>query len=101
MSLAQSVPSLLLFTVFAVNILRSVRSEEYIYEEIDEEALRGLKAAGARLVNARAAAPDTIEFVAAFYLSSDPVLRLPTCSAALITPNVALRFTAIILIVQN
>ena len=85
-----SVLTLLLLTVC---ILGPVLSEDYEYRDIDEAAIMrlGTPEAGARLVNARAAAPDSLEFVGAFYLSSDPSLRLPTCSAALITPRVALR----------
>ena len=68
-------------------------NDDYEYEEIDEDAIRrlGTPGGGARLVNAAAAAPDTLEFVAAFFLSSDPSLKFPTCSAALVTPSVALR----------
>ena len=85
-----SVLTLLLLTVSTLGL---VPSDDYEYENIDEAKIRGLGSpgGGARLVNALAAAPDNLEFVAAFYLSSSPALRLPTCSAALITPRVALR----------
>ena len=83
------------YTLFllTVNTLGPVLSDDYEYEDIDEDKIRrlGSPGGGVRLVNARAAAPDSLEFVAAFYLSSAPALRLPTCSAALITPRVALR----------
>ena len=82
----RSVFTLLLLTV-------SIRAEDYEYRDIDEADIQSLRppGGGARLVNARAVAPDSLEFVGAFYLSSTPALVLPTCSAALITPSVALR----------
>ena len=87
-----SVLTLLLLTL-TVSLLGPVLSEDYEYRDIDEAAIMrlGTPEGGARLVNARAAAPDSLEFVGAFYLSSDPALRLPTCSAALISPRIALR----------
>ena len=47
---------------------------------------------GSRLVNARAATiEDSFGFVGAFFLSSHKSLKSPLCTAALITPKVALR----------
>ena len=63
------------------------------YEYSDEVKLTSLrrKDAGARLVNARATAASEYQFVGAFFLSSSSRLRSPTCTAALITQDVALR----------
>ena len=85
--------SILTLFLLTVGLLGPVLSEDYEYRDIDEAAIMslGTPGGGARLVNARAAAPDSLEFVGAFYLSSDPALRLPTCSAALISPRIALR----------
>ena len=78
------------FTLLLVTV--SIQAEDYEYRDIEAD-IKSLRppGGGARLVNARAAAPDSLEFVGAFYLSSAPALVLPTCSAALITPRVALR----------
>ena len=77
------------FSLFLLTV--SIQAEDYEYRDTDEAGSLRPPGGGARLVNARAAAPDTLEFVGAFYLSSAPALVLPTCSAALITPSVALR----------
>ena len=65
--------------------------DDYVYdEEVDLTKLT--RNVGSRLVNARATAASEYQFVAAFFLSNSSRLRSPTCTAALITPDVALRF---------
>ena len=64
--------------------------EDYEYDdEVDVTQLT--KDAGARLVNARATAASEYQFVAAFFLSTTSRLTSSTCTAALITQDVALR----------
>lgn len=64
--------------------------EDYEYEvEVDVSKLR--KNAGSRLVNARATAASEYQFVGAFFLSSSAHLKSSTCTAAMITQDVALR----------
>ena len=64
--------------------------EDYEYEvEVDVSKLR--KNVGSRLVNARATAASEYQFVGAFFLSSSAHLKSSTCTAAMITQDVALR----------
>ena len=65
--------------------------DEYEYDE-DVDLTKPSKGGGSRLVNARATAASQYQFVGAFFLSSSSRLTSPTCTAALITPDVALRF---------
>lgn len=65
--------------------------DEYEYDE-EVDLTKPAKGGGSRLVNARATAASQYQFVGAFFLSASSRLTSPTCTAALITPDVALRF---------
>ena len=67
--------------------------DDYEYEvEVKVDPSKLTRRAGSRLVNARATAASEFQFVGAFFLSSSSRLTSPTCTAALITQDVALRF---------